>query len=203
MQPFIKRIPLLLLALTVNHFGNAQEMPDIRDISKVTIFNPGLSYEKRIGKFQSLYGQAFMNTSITLGYSDALGNMSSIYFDPALALQYRYYYNYGKRDARGKPTKMNNLNYVALIEETTFSRAAISSSYVNELDRRAINRIGVAWGLQRNFPKRFSVDLYIGPGYLWARSTSVDYNGYYISTRGEQFTIVGQLNIGIWLNKRN
>lgn len=203
MPSSIRFTVFLLVVVTLYSSAGAQESSNIRDISKITFFNPGLSYEKRIGKFQSLYGQAFMNTSFTIGYSDALGNLSGIYFDPAVTLQYRYYYNSGKREAKAKPTNMNNLNYISAIAETSFSVAAISSSYVNETDRRPVNRFGIAWGLQRNYPKRFALDLNVGPGYLWARSTGVDEFGKYYTTTAGQFTIVGQINLGIWLNKRN
>ncbi|HET6996736.1 MAG TPA: hypothetical protein VFI06_17205, partial [Chitinophagaceae bacterium] len=59
-----------------------QQNPDITDVSKVTFVNPGFSYEKRIAKLQSLLGHAYISPNITLAYSAALGNMSSIYFDP-------------------------------------------------------------------------------------------------------------------------
>lgn len=58
---------LLLLLISANCFSQNQERPDITDVTKVTFFNPGISHEKRIGKFQSLYGQAFLNTSFGIG----------------------------------------------------------------------------------------------------------------------------------------
>ena len=36
------------------------------DVTKATFFDPGISYEKRIGKFQSLYAKAFLSTNIIL-----------------------------------------------------------------------------------------------------------------------------------------
>ena len=158
---------------------------------------------KKIGKFQALYGQAYMSPSISLGYSMALGNMSSIYFDPAIALQYRYYYNFRSREDKGKRTKMNSLNYIAAAEELTFSKNAISSSYFTEPNRRAMHQFGVVWGLQRNRPKRFSIDFNAGFGYLYAKCTSMDVNGKYVTTHDGLFTLLGQLTIGFWLNKKS
>ncbi len=103
-----------------------------------------------------------MNTSFGLGYSSSLGNTSFIYFDPALTIQYRYYYNYIKREAKGKRTEMNSLNYVCSILQTVFSKENISSSYYPETNQRAINTFGLAWGFQRNFQNRFSLDLNLG-----------------------------------------
>jgi hypothetical protein len=98
-----KNIFFLLLPLISTHcFSQNIEESELSNVTKATFLNPGISYEKKIGKFQSLYAQAFMNTSFGLGYSSSLGNTSFIYFDPALAVQYRYYYNFAKREAKGK-----------------------------------------------------------------------------------------------------
>jgi len=200
----VNKIFLLLLILISTYcFSQDRGNPDITDVIKATFLNPGVSYEKRIGKFQSLYAQAFMNTSFAIGYSDALGNTSSIHFDPALALQYRYYYNSAKREAKGKRTEMNSLNYISSILETTFSKGSISSSYYAEKNRRAINILGIAWGFQRNYKKRFSLDFDLGIGYLFTKGTTIDYTGQYITKNIGQFTTVGQLNLGFWLSKRN
>ncbi len=191
------------ILVSTNCFCQDKVSADITDVTKATFFNPGISYEKRIAKFQSLYAQVFMNTSIAIGFSDALGNTSSIQFDPAITLQYRYYYNYKAREDKGKRTEMNSLNYIAGILETTFSKGRISSSYYEEKNRRAINVFGIAWGFQRNYPRRFSLDINFGPGYLYTRVTTVDDTGQLITKNAGQFTTVGQVNLGFWLNKRN
>jgi hypothetical protein len=194
---------LLLILISANCFSQNKENADIRDVTKLTFFNPGVSYEKRIGKFQSLYAQAFMSVSFGLGYSSSFGFTSFIYFDPALTLHYRYYYNSAKREAKGKRTEMNSLNYVCAIVETTFSTRSISSSYYPEKHRRAINTVGLAWGFQRNYQKRFSLDLSFGPSYLSTKVTAMNNTGQYITKNAGQFTTVGQINFGFWLNKRN
>ena len=200
---FIKIFLFLVLPVSTNCFCQSQESADITDVTKATFFNPGFSYEKRMGKLQSLYAQVFMNTSIALGFSEALGNTSSIYFDPAVSIQYRYYYNFKAREDKGKRTEMNSLNYIAGILETTFSKGSTSSSYLTEKDRRAINVFGIAWGFQRNYPKRFSLDINFGPGYLYTTVTTMNDTGQLITKNAGQFIPVGQINLGFWLNKRN
>ncbi|MEP7254024.1 MAG: hypothetical protein ABI683_16635, partial [Ginsengibacter sp.] len=106
---------ILFLGITVstNCFCQDKESTDITDVTKATFYSPGISYEKRIGKFQSLYAQVCMATSFGIGYSEALGNTSYMRFDPAAILQYRYYYNAAAREAKGKRIEMNSLNYVS------------------------------------------------------------------------------------------
>jgi hypothetical protein len=200
---FIKLFFSIAILATTNCFSQDKESTGLSNITKVTFFNPGISYEKRIAKLQSLYGQIFMNTSFSIGYSDALGITSDIIFDPAITLQYRYYYNYGHRTADGKNTKMNNLNYVSFIIETTVITERILLVDHVEKNHPAINKLGIAWGLQRNYKKRFSLDLNVGPYYLFAKVTRQNSTGEFVTENVDEFTIAGQINVGFWLNKRN
>ena len=43
--------------------GYSQQQTDVTNVTKVTILNPGVSYEARIAKFQTIYVQGFMSTS--------------------------------------------------------------------------------------------------------------------------------------------
>src|SRR6187431_2530346 len=195
------KIPfLLLLVAATNCFSQNETETDIRDVTKLNSFDPGISYEKRIGRMQSLTAQAFLSTSIYIGYSDALGNTSSIDVYPALSLQYRYYYNAAKRDAKGKRTEMNSLNYVTAIAEVDFYREYVSPT---EKDIRALNVFGIAWGFQRNYPKRFSLDLSFGLGYVFTKQTTINYAGEYITENTGNLTNIGQIGLGFWLNKRD
>ena len=198
---FIKLSFFALLLLTTTCFSQSDTETDITDITKVTILNPGLSYEKRIAKFQSLYAQIFLNTSAFIGYSSSFGFNSGIYFDPAFTIQYRYYYNSAKRETKGKRTEMNSLNYVAAIINIVYSKNRLSSEHYVENNQRAINKFGLAWGFQRNYKKRFSLDFNLGPGILFAKATLPGDTGPVIKNV-VQFTGVGQLNLGFWLNKR-
>ena len=195
------KIPFLLLLLAATTcFSQNETKTDIRDVTKLNFFDPGISYEKRIGKMQSLAAQAFLSTSIYIGYSDALGNTSSIDVYPALSLQYRYYYNAAKRNAKGKRTEMNSLNYVTAITEVDFYRENLSFT---ENDLRTLKVFGIAWGLQRNYPKRFSLDLSFGLGYVFTNQTTINYAGDYITENTGNFTNIGQIGLGFWLNKRD
>lgn len=71
---------LLLLHIATHSFSQEQDKSDISDVTKATFLSPGVSYEKRIGRVQSLYAQAYLSTAIYIGYSSALGNTSGIYF---------------------------------------------------------------------------------------------------------------------------
>lgn len=177
---------------------------DVTNITKLTFLNPGISYETRVGKWQTIYAQGFLNTSAYFSWSSSLGTNSGVYFDPAATAQYRYYYNAANREAKGKRTEMNSMNYVAGIVETIFTQAAADEYHLKEVDRRPVTTIGCAWGIQRNGLKRFSLDLNLGIGYLFTKGTM--YNGDYSTdthtVNVSKITGIGQLNLGFWLNKK-
>jgi hypothetical protein len=192
---------LLLLLVSASCFSQNTAATDIRDVTKLNFFDPGFSYEKRIGKLQSLTAQAFLSTSIYLGFSSSLGNTSRVDVYPALSLQYRYYYNAAKRNARGKRTEMNSLNYLSAITEVDFYKEYIS---LDEKGIRALKIVGFAWGFQRNYQKRFSLDLNLGLGYfVHKRTISISSSGEYITENEGGFTNIGHIGLGFWLNKRN
>lgn len=197
----LKNIFLLLLLLISTHsFSQDQEKSEISDITRASFFSPGIGYEKKIGRLQSLYARAFMSTSFYFSYSSSLGTTSGINFNPAWSLQYRYYYNAAKRKAKGKRTEMNSLNYVSTIVQMVFFKETVSSN--GDTDLRSLNTFGIAWGLSRNYQKRFSLDLSIGLGYLYAKRTTLNEFGEYITRNEGDITLVGQTSLGFWLNKR-
>lgn len=193
---------LLLLAISTSCFSQDTVQNDITDVTKATFLRPGISYEKRIGKFQSLFAQAFVAPSFYYSYSISLGERSEFSFDPGLNFQYRYYYNYDKRQEKGKRTEMNSLNYVSPTFETVFSKAPISEDHYFENDRRPVNTVGFVWGIQRNYKKRFSLDLNLGLGYLFTTATMSGNNNQTAKKHVSEFTGLGQFNLGFWLNKR-
>ena len=196
---------LLSLFLLIASCVSAQKenQSDVTNVAKVTIINPGFSFEQRIGKHQTLYGQVFMNTAFSFNYSSTFGGSTKVYFDPAVTLQYRYYYNINRRLNAEKRIDMNSLNYVGAVWETVFSKQNIGQRNYDELKARPINKVGVVWGFQRNYKSRFSLDVNVGPGYLFAKqTTSYIYANPTVKETIGQPTILGQVNIGIWLNKR-
>jgi hypothetical protein len=207
----MKKISLIcfIIFLTANSFAqykNKTGNDDVTDVLKITILNPGVAYEKRIGKFQTVIGQLFMNTSVSPVSSNT--NVTpevSFYFDPAISMQYRYYYNYERRSDKDKRTDLNSMNYIGVALESFFSKVNLIEKYKPELKPRAINSIGVIWGIQRNYYKRFSLDLNLGIGYRSTKSTT--YSGFPFTTttttiKTGMISGIGQLNLGIWLNKQ-
>jgi len=198
---FHKSFFLVLTLVSTQCFSQEDVKANIRDVTKLNFFNPGFSYEKRIVKLQSLTAQAFLSTSIYFGYSSSLGNTSGIDVYPALSLQYRYYYNVARRNAKGKRTEMNSANYINAITEIDLYKVHVPSNTLEEI--RTSKLLGIGWGFQRNYTNRFSVDLSFGLGYVFTKQTTIDDAGQVGTINTGEFTNVVQIGLGFWVNKRN
>ena len=95
---------------------------------------------------------------------------------------------------------MNSLNYVSTIAEVDFYKEDVSST---EKNLRSLKVVGIAWGFQRNYPKRFSLDLSFGLGYAFSKQTTINDAGEYITENTGSITNIGQIGLGFWLNKRD
>ena len=164
-------LPALLFFISVNCFAQEKNEAEITNVTKITFLSPGVSYEMRIAKNQSIYSQGFMGISGGIGYSSNLGTTSYFHLDPALTLQYRYYYDLLKRENKGKRTEMNSANYISPVFETIFYK---DRDYDEQF---TINTVGVVWGLQRNYRSRFSLDLNFGIGCRFTKEILLDENG--------------------------
>ena len=66
---------------------------------------------------------------------------------------------------------MNSLNYVSTIAQMPFFKETVSSN--GDTDIRSLNSFGIAWGLSRNYQKRFSLDLECWPWLLLRKKHNV------------------------------
>ena len=198
----MKLKPILFVALlvtTVQSFAQQEPATDINNLGKISFLSPGASYELRVAKFQSLYFHTFLHASASFSFFDS-GNDHHFYFDPAIGVQYRYYYNAKKSAAKGRVTTNNNLNYVAAMYENIYTKMPVNSDFFIEDKRRSIQKVGALWGLQRNYKSHFSIDLNLGLGCLFSKGTTYDgFTGTYVSKNIVQVTSPGRLTLGFWL----
>lgn len=198
------RIALLVFSfacLSATCVAQNDATTDVTSVTKVTVLSPGIGYEHPIGFRQTLYLQGMFSLSGALGYSSSLGWLSELYLDPALSLEYRYYFGWLRRLNRGKRVAMNSANYVAGFFRTDFpKRYYWNDAGFVERFRKPIHAVGATVGMQRNYKGRFSLDLNIGFGHT-IEPAYTDPGGYY-SEHNSQFYFPGRLSLGIWLNKR-
>ena len=191
-----------VMFLTYHSFSQKQTTVDVTRVTRVAFLNPGFSYEDRVGRLQTVHFDAYLSTSAYYSYSSSLGTNAGIYFDPALMVQYRYYYNAAARESKGRRTERNSMNYIGPMFDVAFSKAAVTEQSLEEENRRPISTVGFIWGIQRNYKKRFSLDLNVGLGYYFTQGTELDYYGQPVKISQSGFTVPTNISLGFWLNKR-
>lgn len=191
----------MILASLASTAQDDKPAPDVRDVFRATLLSTGLSYEKVIGTHSTAYGHLYIRGAVeeTPYAADEFG----FFIDPVLNLQYRYYYNGLKRREKGRRTDMNSMDYIAGTWETWFTRAPLDGGSIERDSRRPATTLGAVWGLQRNYRNRFSLDLNLGMGYRFAKTTNVSLTGQPMERRIQRFTPIVQCHIGIWLNRRD
>lgn len=159
----------------------------ISNVLKLNFLLPGISYEKKIGNYQTLNVGVYMDGIFT-DRIESIDRRSHLLLTPTFNVEFRNYYNLNKRIAKGKNTAFNSANYLAALYRGRLSR----TSYYSE--RIFVNQLGAVWGMQRNYPKGFSLDLNGGLAYTF---NAKDYYYY------DAIELVLQAKIGFWLGNRN
>lgn len=196
-----KRIIVSIVLLAIFSKSNAQTEP----LFSISLSELGPGYELPLTSNMTAKMQlGFYSTNLSVEEFDASSYTSSSYFFVHAGGQasLRYYYNFNRRNDLGKNTNRNSANYFGLMNiylakpltylgpdcgctDAQGNPARIDS----ELREAAIRgfRSGLVWGMQRNYERRFSLDLSFGLGYDFRESTPMAL----INTA-----------IGFWLGKR-
>ena len=171
---------------TLKAFTQEKEQ-NTTNVSKATIIEPGFAHEFPAGRNQTFFARA--GITATFDNNDPYGGSSlgKILFRGFVSGSFRVYYNFEKRKLKEKNTDRNSANYFALLTIVA-TKPFNKPKYDMRLDNPILNA-GIVWGLQRNFPSRFSLDLNIGLGY-----------GKVGSETG--IIPIGEFNIGFWLGEK-
>lgn len=155
MQKFVIIILLLSSLFASSQFGKNCELRQV----KVNLINPGVEYEMALGTNTTLDVKAGLQIAL-----DPL--VSNIYeevgFFPAIAGQYRYYYNFEKRQRNRKQIYGNSANYVAPAVAVFFPDTRTIN---NEVVKGAFGYAGIVTGLQRSYNSGINFSIDVGAAY--------------------------------------
>jgi hypothetical protein len=178
----------IFFCITSPMFAQQDQLsPVTTNVLKLNFFLPGISYEQKLAELTTLHLDAYIDgLIITSAYS--ADEQSHVYPTPSFKAEVRTYYNLLKRNFKGTRTAMNSANYFAPLY---VGRYTLVSEYE---ERKWINQLGVVWGIQRNGPGRFSIDVNTGLVY------TVNAKSYYFY---DPINIVLHLRLGFWLGRKS
>lgn len=157
---------LFILVFQANaQFGKNCELRQV----KINLMNPGFEYEMALGTNTTFDVKAGLQVALDPLLPDVYEELA---FLPAVAGQYRYYYNFEKRQRNRKQIYGNSANYVAPAAAVFFPG---TRTIENEIVKGAFGYAGVVTGLQRSFDSGFNFSVDVGAAYYMGQFDSAIY----------------------------
>ena len=175
MQRIIYFLLLLSGFFVSGQFGKNCELRQI----KFNILNPGLEYEMALGTNTTFDVKAGLQVALDPLVSDIYEDLG---FFPAVVGQYRYYYNFEKRQRNRKQIYGNSANYIAPAVAVFFPD---TRTIENEIVKGVFGYTGVVTGLQRSYNSGINFSIDVGAA-------------YYVGQFNGQILPVANLSIG-WI----
>jgi len=158
----MKRITLfILMALSVTFFafGQSEEAKVEKSLLSVYFIPLKITYEQGLGKSNTLEIGGGLDGATWIENS---GNLDQIKFGivPFAETTFRNYYNFEKRQSKGKRIAMNSGNYWGIHARYNFEAIA------GDTDDQEFRSFFIApvWGFQRNYNSQFSLGMDFGLG---------------------------------------
>jgi hypothetical protein len=187
------RVLVLALLLTISAGVVAQnKFQQTQKVFKLTFLEPGVGMEFPLGKSTTLLTRVGLTATLAerIDINDFSEHFTFL-FRGFFSASGRYYYNFEKRKLMGKNNERNSANYMALLFLAATKPVNKNNAYAYESRyHNVLINTGFVWGLQRNYPSHFSLDLNIGLGYTQAGHS------------WRQFSPIGEFNIGFWLGRK-
>jgi len=157
----MKTISSSLLFLCIGAIAFAQSAKRVeKQQLTLNFLLPGIIYEHGLSQNSTIAAEATMGFAYR--ESDFVESGFGIY--PIGRLQYRHYYNFDRRLAKGKNIAGNTGNYIAPTIAIQGGKAIIGDlDYVSDY----FGGIGAVYGLQRTGQKGLQFRFEVGPGYFF------------------------------------
>ena len=191
----MKNLCILLVAslglFSVTVQAQETDLRTKKHLGKVNLLVPGIEYEAALGDFTTI------DVSGNIGFQFAAFEYfdeteTEIFVRPSLEAQLRQYYNYRKRDGKGKNTKNNSANFIALY--TSYMFRPFNQPDNPLFETGSVFIIGPVWGINRTYDSGLALSLVLGGGY---------YNETYEleSLDNSYFSIIGNFKLGFAIGR--
>lgn len=155
-----KQLSTFVTLLIFSSFISAQDVNTTNDTdisvdkslttANILLFFPGVNFEYKLSATRTFVINPHISWSLR-GTNDK----TDFYLLPSLNLEYRKYYNFGKRMVTNKNITHNSGNYVAL--------KALGRYYPYPVwNEKADAYLGPVWGMQRTYHNKLNIGLELG-----------------------------------------
>jgi len=157
---YFKHYASLLLIMVLVSQVNAQfgKNCELRQV-KINLLNPGFEYEMALGINTTFDIKAGLQVALDPLLPDVYEEPG---FFPAIAGQYRYYYNFENRQRNRRQIYGNSANYVAPAVAVFLPD---TRTIENEVVQGAFGYAGLVTGLQRSYDSGFNFSVDVGAAY--------------------------------------
>ncbi len=189
-----KTLILTLILTTVSvytAFAQESELRTKKHLGKVNLLAPGIEYEVALGDFTTF--DISGNIGFQIAAIEYNGDTEAEFFvRPNLEGQLRQYYNYRKRDEKGKNTMNNSANFVALY--TSYMFGPFNQPENPLFEAGSVFIIGPVWGISRTYQSGLALSLVLGAGY---------YNESYENEVFDEsyFSFIGNFKLGFAIGR--
>lgn len=161
MQKIILMILLLCSMTATAQFGKNCELRQF----KINLINPGIEYEMALGVNTTFDIKAGLQVALDPAQSNIYEDLG---FFPAIAGQYRYYYNFEQRQRNRRQVYGNSANYIAPAAAIFFPG---SRTIENAVVDNIISYAGLVTGLQRSYNSGINFSIDVGAAYYFGTSS--------------------------------
>ncbi len=164
----------LLFTLLLSSSLFAQEKATDLFNANVSFIGIGIQYEKALSENFTAVGSLDYLGGFRYSYSDFYGSDFEYILTTNIALEGRYYYNFDRRIGKGKNTKNNSGNYIAL--KGTYTPDWLTTSNSDNLGVNPQGSITFNYGFKRSFAQNFFYEFYTGLGLCLYQETYTNYD---------------------------
>lgn len=157
-----KSLILVFGALTVLGMSTLHAQKNVENHHfKATFLFPGAIYELGLTNNSTLRLDVSTDFSFMASTIGGIRISNQFGFFLGGGPQYRYYLNYERRNRKGKNTRNNSANFIALNARYLFGNALLGDlDFISD-----VITVGPVYGFQRTYASGFNLELWFGLGY--------------------------------------
>lgn len=157
--------------------------------ANISVIGIGIQYEKALSDNFTAVGSLDYMGGFRYSYSDFYGSDFDYILTTSLSLEGRYYYNFDRRIDKGRNTKNNSGNYIAL--KGNFIPDWLTASNGDRLNVDPQGSLTVNYGLKRSFAQNFFYEFYTGLGLAFYQEDKLNWDNEFQNYNSSKKTEIG------------